>query len=98
MRSPSVFSECNARPNFLRTTPAKNPRTECCCQPVAFMIAAIVVPVGCLSNASTVACLEFGRIVAARAVIAREAPCLPAERALAFLVVLLLGMLGSFLR
>src|SRR2546423_13498996 len=28
----------NVRPSFLRTTPAKKPRTECCCQSVAFMI------------------------------------------------------------
>jgi hypothetical protein len=34
----------SVRPSFLRTTPAKKPRTECCCQPVAFTIAAIVAP------------------------------------------------------
>src|SRR6202011_5784836 len=28
----------------LRTTPARKPRTECCCQPVAFIIASIVAP------------------------------------------------------
>jgi hypothetical protein len=32
--------------SFLRTTPARKPRTECCCQPVSFIIAAIVIPVG----------------------------------------------------
>src|SRR6266545_2041567 len=37
--------------------PAKKPRTECCCQPVAFMIAAIVTPSGCPSRLSTAACL-----------------------------------------
>src|SRR5437588_10133699 len=57
MRSPSTFSEVSVRPSFLRTTPAKNPRTECCCQPVAFMMAAIVVPLGCLSSPRTVSCL-----------------------------------------
>jgi hypothetical protein len=31
-------------PSFLRTTPAKKPRTECCCHPVVFMMAAIVAP------------------------------------------------------
>jgi hypothetical protein len=61
MRSPSIFSDCSVRPSFLRTTPAKKPRTECCCQPVEFMIAAIVVPFGWLSSAMTVACLEFER-------------------------------------
>ena len=43
----SVFSETRLSRSFLRTTPEKNPRTECCCQPVAFMIASIVVPFGC---------------------------------------------------
>ena len=37
---------------------------------VAFMIAAIVVPLGWPSSAITMACLEFERDVAARAVIA----------------------------
>src|SRR5258708_6833847 len=56
-RSPSAFSDVSVKPSFLRTTPAKNPRTECCCHPVAFMIAAIVVPLGCLSSPRTVSCL-----------------------------------------
>jgi hypothetical protein len=30
----------------LRTTPARNPRTECACQPVASMMAVMVVPSG----------------------------------------------------
>jgi hypothetical protein len=34
------------------------PRTECCCQSVAFMIAAIVVPFASRSIASTASCLE----------------------------------------
>jgi hypothetical protein len=42
----------------LRTTPARKPRTECCCQPVAFIIAAIVVPVGNWSIAITRDCFE----------------------------------------
>jgi hypothetical protein len=37
---------------------ALKPRTECCCQPVAFMIAAMVVPFGWRSNASTASCFE----------------------------------------
>jgi hypothetical protein len=32
------------RPSFLRIALEKKPRTECCCHPVCFMIAAIVVP------------------------------------------------------
>src|SRR5262249_48132753 len=43
----------------LRTTPARKPRTECCCQPVAFAIAAIVAPVGDCSIASTRDCFEL---------------------------------------
>src|SRR5437773_1719493 len=46
------------RPSFFLTTPAKNPRTECCCQSVAFMIAAIVVPLGWCSSFSTADCLD----------------------------------------
>src|SRR5205807_6671316 len=62
MRSPSAFSDVSVKPSFLRTTPAKNPRTECCCHPVAFMIAAIVVPLGCLSSPRTVPCLVPPRV------------------------------------
>src|ERR1700742_4063906 len=57
MRSPSAFADISVKPSFLRTTPAKKPRTECCCHPVAFMIAAIVAPLGCLSSPRTVSCL-----------------------------------------
>src|ERR1700720_1029696 len=57
MRSAPAFSDVRVKPSFLRTTPAKKPRTECCCQPVAFMMAAIVVPLGCLSRARTASCL-----------------------------------------
>jgi hypothetical protein len=45
-RSSPTFSETSVSPSFLRTTPAKKPRTECCCHPVAFMIAAMVPPLG----------------------------------------------------
>src|ERR1700731_867910 len=55
MRSPPAFSDISVKPSFLRTTPAKKPRTEGCCQPVAFIIVAIVVPLGCLSRARTAA-------------------------------------------
>jgi hypothetical protein len=46
IRSSPTFSKTGASPSFLHTTPAKKPRTECCCHPVTFMIAAIVVPCG----------------------------------------------------
>src|SRR5580704_12974104 len=57
MRSAPAFSDISVKPSFLRTTPAKKPRTECCCQPVAFIMAVIVVPLGCLSKARTASCL-----------------------------------------
>src|SRR5271169_2102265 len=60
MRSPSVFLDSSVRPSFLRTTPAKKPRTECCCQLVAFIIAVIVAPVGTRSMAMTRDCFEPG--------------------------------------
>src|SRR5262245_21436866 len=97
-RSPSAFSDSSVSLSFLRTTPAKNPRTECCCDPVAFMIAAMVAPLGWLSRASTAACLELARVVGTR----------PGFLAAAFFAALLLGgaltslvllgMLGSFHR
>src|SRR4051794_13644962 len=44
--------------SFFLTTPAKKPRTECCCQSVAFMIVAIVAPFGCRSSRRTTSCLD----------------------------------------
>src|ERR1700687_3859180 len=58
MRSPSTLSEASVKPSFFLTTPAKKPRTECCCQLVAFIIAAMVVPLGSCSIFSTTDCLE----------------------------------------
>src|ERR1700682_6156397 len=58
MCGPSTFSETRLRSSFFLTTPAKKPRTECCCQSVAFMIAAIVVPLGSYSIFSTTDCLD----------------------------------------
>src|SRR2546429_9311606 len=58
MRAPSVFSDKRFSFSFFLTTPAKEPRTECCCQSVAFMIASMVVPLGWRSRPSTVSCLE----------------------------------------
>src|SRR5258705_3012677 len=42
----------------------KKLRTECSCHPVALMIAAMVVPLGCLSRARTVSCLVLRRLKA----------------------------------
>src|SRR5712672_234849 len=53
----SVCSETRVSPSFLRTIPARKPRTECCCQSVTVMIAAIVAPVGIRSIAMMRACL-----------------------------------------
>src|ERR1700740_649301 len=61
MRSPSAFSDVSVKPSFLRTTPAKKPRTECCCQPVAFIMAAIVTPLGWPRRARTASCLVLLR-------------------------------------
>src|SRR5712672_636638 len=58
MRSSPVFLETRFSLSFFLTTPAKKPRTECCCQSVAFMMAAIVVPFGCRSSPSTASCLD----------------------------------------
>src|SRR5712671_3269213 len=58
MRSSPTFSDTRFSLSFFLITPAKKPRTECCCQSVAFMIAAIVVPFGCCNMPSTVSCLE----------------------------------------
>src|SRR5437879_9234152 len=58
MRLPWDFSDVSVNPSFFFTTPAKKPRTECCCQPVAFMIAAIVVPLGSCSIFSTADCFD----------------------------------------
>src|SRR5271166_432682 len=62
MRSLRVFSEISVKPSFLRTTAARKPRTECCRQPVACMIVAIVAPLGCLSRARTASCLVQLRV------------------------------------
>ena len=74
MRLPSAFSDISVKPSFLRTTPAKKPRTECCCHPVAFMIAAIVVPLVCLSSPRTVSCLVPPRVVVRSVIDVRFTP------------------------
>src|SRR3954471_22739155 len=57
-REPSIFFESSFSFSFLRTTPARKPRTECCCQPVAFIIVAIVVPLADRSIVITRDCFE----------------------------------------
>src|SRR5437588_5490057 len=64
---PSTFFDPSFSLRRLRTTPARNPRTECCCQPVAFIIAAIVAPAGDCSIAMTRDCFEPGSALCGRA-------------------------------
>src|SRR4029453_17539822 len=63
---PSSFFDPSFSLRRLRTTPARNPRTECCCQPVAFIIAAIVAPAGDCSMAMTRDCFEPGSALCGR--------------------------------
>src|SRR6478609_8174959 len=83
MRSLPTFSESSLSLSFFLTTPARKPRTECCCQSVAFMIAAMVVPAGVRSIAMMRACLvpdpAFGLDDAAAARL--RGPCLAVFRA-----------------
>src|SRR5215475_9885851 len=57
---PFTFFDPSFSLRRLRTTPARKPRTECCCQPVAFIIASIVAPPRNFSMPITRACLEPG--------------------------------------
>src|SRR6516162_10570354 len=57
MRPDFVFSDSSVSPSFFFTIPAKKPRTEWCCQPVAFEIAAMVVPPLAWSRPRTRSCL-----------------------------------------
>src|SRR5258708_29195495 len=59
-RAPSTLFEPSLSLRRLRTTPARKPRTECCCQPVACIMAAIVAPAGDCSMAMTRDCFEPG--------------------------------------
>src|SRR5664279_41468 len=100
MRPLSVCSETRLRPSFLRTTPARKPRTECCCHSVAVMMAAIVVPAGARSITMMRASLVSGRIADfddAAANRARDLPLLifRAAELLAILVLDLALVMGS---
>src|ERR1700738_3741812 len=59
-RPSSVCSETRLSPSFFRTTPARKPRTECCCHSVAVTRDEIVAPAGVLSIAMMRACLVSG--------------------------------------
>src|SRR6516225_934112 len=62
MRCWPNFSESSFSLSFFLTTPAKKPRTECGCQPVASTMAAIVVPLAWRSISSTVSCFDGERL------------------------------------
>src|SRR3990172_8979661 len=61
MRPRSPAADSRLRPSFFRTVPARKPRTECDCQPVARIIESMVAPAGPRSIAITRACLVSGR-------------------------------------
>src|SRR5215472_5223740 len=63
---PSTFFDPSLSLRRFRTTPARNPRIECCCQPVAFIIAAIVAPAGDCSIAMMRDCFEPGSALCGR--------------------------------
>src|SRR6478672_128788 len=75
MRSSPSLSETRFSLSFFLTTPAKKPRTECCCQSVASMMAAIVVPFGCRSSLSTASCLEDPPVALSAACLELTALC-----------------------
>src|SRR5580692_6658163 len=73
MRSSPTFSDTKLSLSFFLTTPARKPRTECCCQSVAFMMAVIVAPFGWRSMPRTISCFETERLpVGADVVAARD--------------------------
>src|SRR5215813_8253669 len=74
---PSTFLDPSFSLRRLRTTPARNPRTECCCQPVAFIIASIDAPAGDFSIAITQACFEVGSLFGRFALRAADCAGLP---------------------
>src|ERR1700751_329981 len=98
MRSSPGFSDKSVRPSFLRTTAVKKPRTECGCQPVAFMIVVIVVPWGSLSRASTASCFVLLAVEAEgmRSDFAGLFATLLAQAILVFEGLLLCAIGGSF--
>src|ERR1700726_1971810 len=51
------FKDVSEKPSFLFTVPARNPRTLCCCQSVAWIISSMLAPSDWLSKVSTRSCL-----------------------------------------
>jgi len=63
MRPLAAAADKRLRPSFLRMMPARKPRTECGCQPVACTIASMVAPLGARSISMIRACLLPARPV-----------------------------------
>src|SRR5262245_13599221 len=66
MRTPSTTADFKSSLRRLRTTPARKPRTECGCQPVAFVSAGIVAPPGERSSSIASDCFVPGRTAPTR--------------------------------
>ena len=59
MRSPSSpLVDITVSPIFLPTVPDRNPRTECGCQPVAFINSVLVTPPGLEGRPAVVATIK----------------------------------------
>ena len=58
----SGFSDTRVRPSFFLTASARNPRTLCCCQPVAACSSSIVAPSCRLSRSRQVCCFVCLRV------------------------------------
>jgi hypothetical protein len=64
-RSPSsTFLDVTTRPIFLPSVPDRNPRTECGCQPVAFINSLTVAPLGRFNRSRILAVLLPARTLA----------------------------------
>src|SRR5262245_25270912 len=63
---PSTTADFKSSLRRLRTTPARKPRTECGCQPVAFVSAGIVAPPGERSSSIASDCFVPDRTAATR--------------------------------
>src|SRR5260370_32841415 len=87
VRSPSsALMDDPTIPIFLPTAPDKKPRTECGCQPVAFISSFRVAPPACFSSSRTFSVLLPSRApVAFLGTVARLAPFAPFFTAPAFL-------------
>jgi len=54
--APAVFADVRAKPSFFFIVPARNPRTLCCCQPVASIKSSTEAPCGWPKSCKIFAC------------------------------------------